>query len=110
MAKSSVAKEYLLNPNRYVYPFIIKEKNGKERSIITYNKTGDNGAALRRIHESIVKDFATNFAERNLNSFAYHKNIRCYDALQSHLKSNIFIKSKSETVVALLNGKLKVWS
>lgn len=91
-SKTLVADDYLLNPDRFVYPFVIKEKNGKERTIITYNKSGNNGAVLRAAHESITHDFSKNFAERNTNSFAYHKNVRCYDALQSHLKSNIFIK------------------
>lgn len=88
----SIISDYISNPDRYVYPFTIKEKNGKERTIITYNKFGNYGLRLRSAHESITKSFEINFAERNNNSFAYHKNVRCYDALQSHLKSNIFIK------------------
>ncbi len=92
MFNDALVNDYLLNPDRFVYPFVIKEKNGKERTIITYNKSGKNGALLRRAHEEITKDFSINFAERNTHSFAYHKNVRCYDALQSHLKSNIFIK------------------
>ena len=84
--------DYVLNPDKYVYPFVIKEKNGKERTIITYNKFGNYGLRLRSAHESIIKAFQINFAQRNKNSYAYHKNVRCYDALQSHLKSNIFIK------------------
>ena len=32
---------YIDNPDKYVYPFVIKEKNGKERTIITYNKLGN---------------------------------------------------------------------
>ena len=91
-SKSLIVNDYLLNPDRFVYPFVIKEKNGKERTIITYNKSGSNGAALRAAHEGITNEFSIHFAERNINSFAYHKNVRCYDALQSHLKSNIFIK------------------
>ena len=85
-------QDYILNPDRYVYPFVIKEKNGKERTIITYNKFGNYGVRLRAIHEAIIKSFKINFADRNVNSFAYHKNVRCYDALESHMKSNVFIK------------------
>ena len=83
---------YIENPDKYVYPFIIKEKNGKERTIITYNKYGSYGGSLRRTHEQITEAFKTNFYQRNLNSYAYHKNVRCFDALQNHLKSNYFIK------------------
>ena len=83
---------YIDNPDKYVYPFVIKEKNGKERTIITYNKLGNYGDHLRNVHSYITEAFKINFAERNIHSFAYHKNVRCYDALQSHLKSNVFIK------------------
>lgn len=60
-SKTLVADDYLLNPDRFVYPFVIKEKNGKERTIITYNKSGNNGAVLRAAHESITHDFSKNF-------------------------------------------------
>ena len=83
---------YIDTPDKYVYPFVIKEKNGKERTIITYNKLGNYGDHLRNVHSYITEAFKINFAERNIHSFAYHKNVRCYDALQSHLKSNVFIK------------------
>ncbi len=89
---SRLLADYILNPDKYVYPFVIKEKNKKERTIITYNKFGDYGASLRRVHEQIAEEFKNNFSQRSLFSFAYHKGVRCYDALQSHLKSNCFIK------------------
>ena len=91
-AYASLINSYLLNPDKYVYPFTIKEKNGKERTIITYNKFGQFGPYLRTAHSNILEAFQINFAERNMHSFAYHKNVRCYDALKSHLKSNVFIK------------------
>ena len=84
-------KGYLDNPNQYVFPFAINEKNGKTRTIITYNESND-GKSLRKVHELLAKDFEDNFAERNQYSYAYHKGIRCYNALEAHLKSNYFIK------------------
>lgn len=83
---------FINNPDKYVYPFVIKEKNGKERTIITYNKFGNFGSSLRTAHETITRAFKTNFYQRNVHSFAYHENVRCSDALQSHMRSNIFIK------------------
>ena len=83
-------EDYLINPDKYVFPFIIKEK-GKERTIITYNK-GQNGSALRKYHEKALDWFNENIADRNEYSFAYHKSVRCADAIREHLKSNFFIK------------------
>lgn len=83
--------DYIENPDKYVFPFVIKEKN-KERTIITYNKSAAYGEKLRSIHEELLDRFIEMFQERNSHSFAYHKNVRCYDALQDHLKSNFFIK------------------
>ena len=83
-------EDYLINPDKYVFPFIIKEK-GKERTIITYNK-GQNGSALRKYHEKTLDWFNENIADRNEYSFAYHKGVRCVDAIREHLKSNFFIK------------------
>ena len=88
---NEVAK-YNVCPDKYVYPFIIKEKNGKERTIITYNQYGDYGSKLRSVHEKILASFKSNFYQRNSHSFAYHENVRCSDALRAHMKSNIFIK------------------
>lgn len=82
--------EYLANPDKYVFPFIIKEKD-KERTIITYNK-GQYGCSLRKHHEQLLNWFNENIADRNEYSFAYHKGVRCSDALREHLKSNFFIK------------------
>ena len=82
--------DYLINPDKYVFPFIIKEKN-KERTIITYNN-GQYGKQLRKYHEQYLDWFNENIAERNEYSFAYHKGVRCSDALKEHLKSNFFIK------------------
>ena len=31
-------RDYLTNPDKYVFPFVVKEKN-KERTIITYTKS-----------------------------------------------------------------------
>ena len=83
--------DFINNPDKYVYPFIIKERN-KDRTIITYNKGRDYGHRLRAIHETILNQFQENFAQRNSNSFAYHKNVKCLDALDDHLQSNHFIK------------------
>ena len=89
---SLMVLDYIESPDKFVYPFVIKEKNGKERTIITYNKYGSYGGQLRKTHEQITEAFKKNFYQRNLNSYAYHKNVRCFDALQNHLKSNYFIK------------------
>ena len=83
--------DFTNNPDKYVYPFVIKERN-KERTIITYNKGKSYGGALRREHEALLEKFNSNFVERNLHSFAYHKGVRCLDALDDHLESNHFIK------------------
>ena len=83
--------DFINNPDKYVYPFIIKERN-KDRTIITYNKGSDYGFRLRAIHENILMQFQENFSQRNINSFAYHKNVKCLDALEDHLQSNHFIK------------------
>ena len=82
--------DYLINPDKYVFPFVIKEKN-KERTIITYNK-GQYGSALRKYHENSLDWFNENIADRNEYSYAYHKGVRCADAIREHLKSNFFIK------------------
>ena len=83
-------EDYFNNPDKFVFPFVIQEKN-KERTIITYNK-GQYGESLRRYHERALEWFNDSFAERNEHSFAYHKGVRCADALKEHLKSNFFIK------------------
>lgn len=83
-------EDYLINPDKYVFPFVIKEKN-KERTIITYNK-GQYGSYLRDNHEIFLEWFNENIADRNKYSYAYHKGVRCADALKEHLKSNFFIK------------------
>ena len=92
MVLPEVIFNYIEIPDKYVYPFVIKEKNGKERSIITYNKFGNYGPSLRVAHEKITDAFRNNFYIRNSHSFAYHENVRCLDALTSHLKSSLFIK------------------
>ena len=53
---------YIDNPDKYVYPFVIKEKNGKERTIITYNKLGNYGDHLRNVNYYITEAFKINFA------------------------------------------------
>ena len=88
--KSFDLKDYLLNPDKYVFPFVIKEKT-KDRTIITYNK-GQYGSLLRKYHEKSLEWFNENIADRNEYSFAYHKGVRCADAIREHLKSNFFIK------------------
>ena len=84
-------KDYINNPDKYVFPFVIKERN-KERTIITYNKGKDYGNKLRQAHETILNNFQANFSQRNEHSYAYHKGVRCVDALDDHLSSNHFIK------------------
>ena len=41
---------YIDNPDKYVYPFVIKEKNGKERTA----KTGAGPAAAARLHRAVA--------------------------------------------------------
>ena len=82
--------DYLNNPDKYVYPFVIHEKS-KDRTIITYNQ-GQFGNGLRAFHEKSLEWFNENIADRNKYSYAYHKGVRCADALKEHLKSNFFIK------------------
>ena len=91
MKNNEALLKYLANQDNYVFPFEIKEKQ-KIRKIITYNNDNNYGLRLRNIHEVIRDEFEDNFCERNKNSFAYHKGIRCLDALDDHLKSNHFIK------------------
>ena len=83
--------DYLTNPDKFVYPFQIKEPN-KIRTIITYNNIEQFGNNLRKVHEILLDFIKENFAERNEHSFAYHKGVSCLDALKDHLKSNHFIK------------------
>ena len=89
--RSSLPKQYLVNPDKFVFPFEIKEPN-KVRTIITYNSDNNLGLVLRKTHERINDFIKENFSERNIHSFAYHKGVRCLDALEDHLKSNHFIK------------------
>ena len=91
MIDTKLISKYLENEDKYVFPFEIKEKQ-KTRKIITYNNDFNYGIKLRSIHERIRDEFDDNFCERNKNSFAYHKGIRCLDAIDDHLKSNHFIK------------------
>ena len=72
--------EYLSNPDKFVYPFQIKEPN-KIRTIITYNNIEQFGNNLRKVHEFLLDFIKENFAERNEHSFAYHKGVSCLDAL-----------------------------
>ena len=88
---NALCSDYLVNPDKYVYPFEIKEPD-KVRTIITYNNEPSLGKALRRNHENIAHVFEEDFAERHIYSYAYHKGVRCLDALEDHLKSNYFIK------------------
>ena len=83
--------DFIANPDKYVYPFVIHEKY-KDRTIITYNKGDDFGVRLRRAHELLINSLRDNFWDRSEHSFAYHKGIRCVDALDEHLRSKHFIK------------------
>lgn len=83
--------DYLNNPDKFVFPFVIQEKN-KERTIITYNK-GQYGESLRRYHERALEWFNDSFAERNEHSFAYHKGVRCADALKEHRLGSLILFS-----------------
>lgn len=82
-------EEYLNNPNNFVYPFKIKEKN-KTRTIITYKKN-INGEMFRKFHEQLLVELENNFESSNL-SFAYKKGYCTKDAVEKHLKSDLFIK------------------
>ncbi|MCR4561993.1 MAG: leucine-rich repeat protein [Bacilli bacterium] len=86
-----VMEDYLLTPDKYVFPFKIAEKN-KEREIVTYNQDPNYGVRLRAIHEDLLKDFEDNFHQRNPHSFAYHKHVRTLDSLTEHMNSSYFIK------------------
>ena len=83
--------EYLVNPDRFVYSFDIDE-GAKIRSILTYNHDKSTGQSLRTFHENLIREFTEHFADRNEHSFAYHKNVRCLDAIRDHLTSDFFIK------------------
>ena len=87
----TLIENYIDVPEKYVYEFEIKEPN-RVRKIITYNKDPKFGNALRYQHTLVSDEFRKNFYERNEHSFAYHKNIRCLDAIDAHLKSHHFIK------------------
>lgn len=87
----TILEQYLLNPDKCVFPFLIKEET-KERTIITYNEGKEYGKALRDAHEKVAAWFSDNFADRDPNSYAYQKGVRCSDALKPHLHSNYFIK------------------
>lgn len=89
--RCSLLESYINNPDKYVFPFVIKEKH-KSRTIITYNKGEDYGQRLRNEHSRLLEQFRMNFAQRNEHSFAYHKNVRCLDAVEDHLQSHHFIK------------------
>lgn len=82
-------EEYLKNPDKFVYPFEIKEKN-KTRTIITYEKD-INGEMFRGFHEQLLVELENNFKSSNL-SFAYKKGYCTKDAVEKHLKSDLFIK------------------
>jgi len=86
-----VLNDFALEPDKYVYSFSIKEKH-KVRDMLTYNKGVMYGERLKKVHYTVASIFEENFCERNPYSFAYHKNVRCKDALEAHLKSNYFIK------------------
>ena len=91
MGAYELLNEFALNPDRYVLPFQIKERN-KTRTIITYNKAKFLGKALRRAHEETLASFTQHFAQRNPHSFAYQKGVRTSDAIIEHRASNYFIK------------------
>ena len=91
MIDTILIAKYLENPDNYVFPFEIKEKQ-KIRRIITYNDDINYGLSLRCFHERIREFFENDFCKRNKNSFAYHKGISCLDAIKDHLKSYHFIK------------------
>ena len=84
-------KKFVEEPDKYVYTFSIKEKH-KIRHMLTYNKSNIYGEQLKTIHRKIANAFEKNFFKKNINSFAYQKDIACKDALVNHLKSNYFIK------------------
>lgn len=83
--------DFVIEPDKYVYSFNIKEKN-KIRNMITYNKGINFGQQLKEIHYKVARLFEDNFCDRNEYSFAYHKNTSCKDAIEDHLKSSYFIK------------------
>lgn len=82
-------EEYLKNPDKFVYPFEIKEKN-KTRTIITYKKD-INGEMFREFHEQLLVELENEFKSSNL-SFAYKKGYCTKDAVEKHIKSDLFIK------------------
>ena len=84
------ANNYLKRPDSYVFPFVINQKNGKSRTIITYKDTS-SGRLLREWHEEVLKIISTCY-KSNPSSFAYQKRISCKNALDDHLKSHCFIK------------------
>ena len=81
-------KKYQSNPDLYVFPFIIHEKN-KDREIITYNDN-NNGLAFRHYHEKLL--IKLNAFPSSNNSYAYKEHSSTKKALMPHLESNLFIK------------------
>ena len=81
---------YIKGPDFYVFPFVINEKNGKSRTIITYQNTR-TGQQFRKWHEEVLKTIRY-FYKSNPHSYAYRKKISCKNAIDDHLKSNCFIK------------------
>lgn len=82
-------EDYLKNPDKFVYPFEIEEKN-KTRIIITYKKN-INGEMFRKFHEQLLVELENKFESSNL-SFAYKKGYCTKDAVEKHLKSDLFVK------------------
>ena len=87
---NKIVASYLKEPEQFVFPFEIHQKNGKVRTIITY-LDDSYGNALRRYHENVLNDLNF-FYKNNKFSYAYRKKTSCRHALLDHLKSNLFIK------------------
>ena len=83
-----IVDDYLADSSKYVFPFTIKEKNNKVRTIITYCDN-ENGKDLREIH-TYIKDHISSFYTSSKYSFAYKKDCNCLLSVQDHLLSSLF--------------------
>ena len=100
----SIVDDYLINPSKYVFPFVIKEKNNRERTIITYCNNSD-GANLREIH-TYIKDHISPFYSSSKHSFAYKKDNNCLLSTKDHLSSTFFIKLDISSFFETINEEL----
>lgn len=79
----------IAEPDKY-YEKITINKGKKKREIIKYRE-GQDGEAVRKLHEYIVDMLMKKYTP-NKASFAYHKDMGIKDCATMHIGSNSFIK------------------